>query len=175
MSAEVEISWKELEGSDLPKVCFRCGADADEFVSVEIEADNFFEEMSASIPLPLCPGHAERSAVLDHGVRADTFHKRGVIFKNACEGFVDALDDYRDDPKRFKKAARRREEDGVYDKYKYGTSRGGRAVRSGVRKGLVFGCLGLVLALVGVGAAVAVLAGGGGKGQPQQQGGRFGR
>ncbi|MGL4424438.1 MAG: hypothetical protein ACRCZF_27540 [Gemmataceae bacterium] len=154
----LEISWREIEDGDLPRVCFLCGKDAKRFVPVEIEASNVLSEMNGEVELPLCSAHAKTKRFMDHGVKAETFHNKGIIFKNACEGFADALDDYRDDPKAFRKYEKNREDDEDYDKYAYGAMTGGRNVKASSRKGMVFGCLGLVLAMLLLGVIGAVLS-----------------
>ncbi|QEL17024.1 hypothetical protein [Limnoglobus roseus] len=117
---DLYLSYAELEEGDFPPVCFRCGRDTDDMVPVKIYSENLFEEMRTKFYLPLCEKHAEKNQYGHHDIFTRMHHNSGIEFRNACDGFIDAWEEYEEDPKLFRREQRKREDAGEYDHYRYG-------------------------------------------------------
>jgi hypothetical protein len=108
--ASIRLSWHEAHEGDLPMVCATCGDDATEMV--EWKMTNFSPRIfvniwkRSTVLMPCCPSHRTQSWNAFLRVKARSMDQHGITLGQVSADFVDAVEDYRENPERWRRRSR---------------------------------------------------------------------
>jgi hypothetical protein len=101
------LDWREAQDGDLPMVCATCGDDATDMVERRLTTvrPGFLAiiRTKAKVWLPYCPRHVVASWNGWIRVRALSISKDGIKLGQVSIDFVDAVEEYRDDPTKYRR------------------------------------------------------------------------
>jgi hypothetical protein len=100
--ATIRLSAYEVQCGRLPMVCVRCGRDASDQMEWRLSAIQHYiiyrVRTTISVVLPACPEHRTQGLFIWSRVVAKHIDQRGVTLGNVSPYFLDAVEDFRDNP-----------------------------------------------------------------------------
>jgi hypothetical protein len=154
---KIRLDWREAQGGDLPMVCAYCGDDATEWVDRRLSTVRpgifCIIRTRVTVRLPYCRRHRVASWNGFLRVTARSIRDDGITLGQVSEDFVVAVEDYRDNPDKYRRRAIRlagRRRDDHDDDWEDDDSPRRRRLRADENRRVMYGTTMTVLVIVGV-------------------------